>query len=58
MCCRNDYRLSIYFLSECTQLRFVQLFTKALLLLLLLTDSNPATIDVLRSFLALQEQTV
>jgi len=34
MCCRNDYRLSIYFLSECTQLRFVQLFNKALLLLL------------------------
>jgi len=36
MCCRNDYRLSIYFLSACTQLRFVQLFNKALLLLLLL----------------------
>jgi len=36
MCCRKDYRLSIYFLSECTQLRFVQLFNKALLLLLLL----------------------
>jgi len=35
MCCRNDYRLSIYFLSKCTQLRFVQLFNKALLLLLL-----------------------
>jgi len=32
MCCRKDYRLSIYFLSECTQLRFVQLFNKALLL--------------------------
>ena len=36
MCCPNDYRLSIYFLSECTQLRFVQLFNKAVLSLLLL----------------------
>jgi len=36
MCCRNDYRFSIYFLSECTQLWFVQLFSEALLLLLLL----------------------
>ena len=36
MCCRNDYRLSIYIFSECTQLRFVQLFNKALLIIIII----------------------